>query len=259
MGRSSQKSGKSAGWGVDTLRFTSFSADELSSRTVEQWWRDVTGMEDRQVVHQPSAPWVEWGTLDGQVLTLRWHDDRIDWVLQPEKNDENRDTIVSLGLLKPSLDRFFQFTDKWFTLGPPKSNRIVLGAILLNPVETRQEGYLSLEQYLKNSVKLDAEGSSDFTYQINRRRKSAVVPELDINRLTKWFVWTWKSVSIQMQILPKQEIGQDIGEEKMACRLDLDINTAQETEGNFNIDIQKKLLIELRSLLEEIAEKGDVK
>lgn len=259
MGRRPKKSRKSAGWEVDTLRFTSFSAEELEGRTVEQWWREVTGLEDRQVIHQPNSPWVELGTIDGEVLTFRWQDDRIDWVLQPEKTDEDRDTIISLGELKPTLDKFIKILEKWFALNAPVSNRIVLGAILLHPVETRQDGYHYLEKYVKNSVNLDAEGSSDFTYQINRRRMSSIVPELEINRLSKWFVWTWKTVSFKMQILPKQEIGQDIGEEKMACRLDIDINTAQEVDGKFDINVQKKLLTELRSLLEEIAEKGDVK
>ncbi len=260
MGRRLNGLGEYAGWEVDTIRFTSFASEELKARTVEQWWRGVTGLEDRQVNQRPNGPWVESGTINGEVLTFHLQNQRIDWVLQPEKKDEDRDNIISLGELQPALDRFIQFIEKWFALEPPMSNRIVLGAILLHPVETRQSGYRHLEQYLKDFVEIDAEGSSDFTYQINRCRKSKIITGLEINRLSKWFVWTWKSVSVRMQIFPpQQDFEQDIGEEKMACRLDLDINTAPEFEGKFDIDIQKKLLTELRSLLEEIAEKGDVK
>ena len=50
----------------------------------------------------------------------------------------------------------------------------------------RELGYRELGRFLP-AVRLD-EDSSDFSYQINRPRRSTVIPELSVNRLSKWSV-----------------------------------------------------------------------
>jgi hypothetical protein len=94
----------------------------------------------------------------------------------------------------------------------------------------------------------DDEG--DFLYQYNRRRRSQRVPEVKINRLSKW---TW---------VPLGEVRAEGGElvfpAESACLLELDINTAPEFQGALPHDRYVPLFEEMVGLAVEIAARGDV-
>lgn len=251
--------GGSAGWEVDHLRLTSFPKEPLDIDEVEFWWRDLTGQKKRDVNLSPEGL-IEQGVVEGQQLTFKFEESRIDWLLQPVKGeDEPPRGVHSLGKLDDSLDRFLKLIEKWVDSRSPVSDRIALGTVLLHPVDNKEEGYRHLQPFLEQWVKVDPEGSSELTYSINRRRNSSVVPGLQINRLAKWFVWVWKPFRIEVRVQPRPGITQsESGEARMACRADLDINTAPEFEGSFDKPQQKDILAELRSLLLEMAAKGDV-
>jgi hypothetical protein len=186
----------------------------------------------------------------------------VDWVLRPETSEQEEvPAVLTTGSLRESLGALLPLVQKWFGLDScPVAKRLALGAVLLRPVDSRQEGYERLGPYLKDAVKLDPNGSSDFRYTINRWRSSKVVPDLRMNRLTTWFVWVWRPVKLTVRVRPDAEVSreQEAGEQQMACRLDLDVNTAPEFEGVFDPPRQGELLQELCELTEEIAAKGDV-
>ncbi len=72
---------------------------------------------------------------------------------------------------------------------------------------------------------IDAEGSSDFFYQINRPRLLRLLEsEFNINRLSKWSVATLEMLAFQIK--PDLKAFSP-SETKHALRLELDINTSQ--------------------------------
>ncbi len=249
-------------WEVDTLRFTTFLAGEFDAEHAERWWRDVAKQKTRDEVAVSQGGLVEQGVVDGKVLRLQCLGDRVDWFLQPKKvepGDEQPD-IYSLGKLAPSMVAFARYLHAWFELPTcPVAKRIALGAILLHRVDDREEGYRFLQPFLRDSVKLDAENSSEFNYTINRRRLSPSIDGLEINRMMKWFVWVWKSLKMTVRLHPEPMMPEtEEGALKMACRLELDMNTAPEFTGTLDQATQKATLDELTAFAEEIAAKGDV-
>ncbi|MHC5057097.1 MAG: hypothetical protein ACYTKD_20665 [Planctomycetota bacterium] len=250
-------------WEVDTLRFTAFLPGELDAEHSERWWRDVAKQKTREEVSMSQGGLVEQGIVDGKVLRLQCQGARIDWFLQPKKAEpgEEQPDIYSLGKLGPSLATFVRYMKVWFELPTcPVAKRIALGGILLHRVADREEGYRFLQPLLRGSVQLDVENSREFNYTINRRRPSPSVEGLEMNRMTKWFVWTWKPFAMTIRLQPGPVLQQtEEGAPKMACRLELDINTAPEFAGTFDQRAQEAILNELTAFAEEIAAKGDVK
>ncbi|MDQ7034545.1 MAG: hypothetical protein Q9P01_06835 [Anaerolineae bacterium] len=116
-----------------------------------------------------------------------------------------------------------------------------------------EAGYEKLTELLP--FKIDAENSSDFFYQINRRRNSNTISNLELNRLSKWSVLKLQTALIRTDIAANQLITLP---EAYACRLELDINTIQNFEGELDQDKLSDLFYELINLGKEIATKGDI-
>lgn len=249
-------------WLVENIRFTSFLAEPVDTRARGIWWSELTG-EDSQRIQKSDDVYSEIGPYEGQQLTLGCQSDkRLDWVLNSEvgEPDDLRADLPTVSFRK-SLDVLLPLVEKWLTLNNcPAAKRLALGVVLLQPVDTKQQGYEKLGPYLEKVVTLDPAGSSDFRYTINRRRNSEIVPDLEINRLTTWFVWVWKRVKLSVRMRSDTEVTreQETGEQQMACRLDMDINTVAEFQGEFTPQRQGELLQELSKLATEIAVKGDV-
>ena len=105
-------------------------------------------------------------------------------------------------------------------------------------------------------VRLDADRSSDFLYQINRRRISASDPEILVNRLSKWSVMHGGAVALAVigDTGPHLSRSPDY----FACRLELDINSAGPLSSSMLESGVAQLFEEFVSLGKEIAEKGDI-
>ena len=151
---------------------------------------------------------------------------------------------------------FLELMQRWFQLETfPLINRVALGVILTQPVETKREGYQRLSTYIP-SVHIDIENTSDFHYQINRPRSSrSGVPDLRINRLTKWSVALWRGATISMG---PESVQHSMGREHFACRLELDINTAPGLTAEIARENLPRILEELADLADEIAREGDI-
>ena len=103
-------------------------------------------------------------------------------------------------------------------------------------------------------VEVDIEGSSDLMYQISRSRQSSYDPDIKINRLTKWAVIKLETGAILDNPLTKIQTN-----EAFAAHLEIDINTAKETERTYSPDELQALFEELIVLGNEIVERGDIK
>jgi hypothetical protein len=163
--------------------------------------------------------------------------------------------IPVLGPFIETLEVFLGLTNRWFELETcPPLVRLAFGAVLLQPVENQTQGYEILSTYLPFQV--DLEETSDFLYQINRRRESATgIADVKINRLAKWSVQ--KTSQGFVPIIPLGQPQQLA--EFLACRLELDINTIAEFEGEFSREQLPRLFDELVALGKEIAEQGDIR
>ncbi|MGA6828710.1 hypothetical protein ACO9S2_14010 [Nitrospira sp. NS4] len=248
-------------WQVEVTRVTAF-YNPLPTETTQQWnswWNDLVGVppensnfRKRDGVSQHDGP------FHGAVLILALQPSRIDWYLKANGEEQNIEGLGESAFLRPeAITKFQELVTKWMQLGSyPSVNRIALGQVLLHPVESKEAGYLYLGNFL-HSVRLEPE-SSDFMYQINRPRQSNVVNGLRINRLLKCAVRlsAQLSFSVPMDTKENSAFARQV-KSNHACRVELDINTAQEHTGQFDRAASERILGELINLAKEIAEKGE--
>ena len=246
-----------SGWNVELLRFTGFLTPNVQVGE-PSWWEKIVGEKsETRLYRSKKGQFQEKGLLDDGEFVLGIEPFRIDWIFRViESQGENIKS--SLGAFKDVVNSFLSLMNKWFLMDNlPTLQRVAFGAVIFQPVESRKIGYEKLSKYLSESVKMDPDGSSDFIYQINRQRKSKLkIPDLLINRLTKWSVQRYRLIGIAFE--PESKTIYE-GQENFACRLELDINTIPNSEINFDADKYKNIFNELINLGIEISEKGDIK
>jgi hypothetical protein len=245
------------GWNVELLRFTGFLTPNVQIGE-PSWWEDIIGEKSETKLYQSKkGQFQEKGLLDDGEFILRIEPFRIDWIFRVIK-DQDENIKSSLGIFKDVVNSFLLLMEKWFLMDKlPTLQRIAFGAVIFQPVENRKSGYERLSKYLSESVRLDPDSSSDFIYQINRPRKSKLkIPDLSINRLTRWSVQKYRLVGIAIESESKTIYE---GQENFTCRLELDINTIPNSATNFDVDKYKNIFKELTNLGIEISEKGDIK
>lgn len=238
-------------WQAESLRITCFpgSATEFNSAN---WWQEVIGEQpENTVIRAREGIRQDEGHFNGRKVIFGTQPIRIDWLMGPKEEDGE----TTIGTFQDSLDSFLEIMARWFKVSPPL-RRLAFGTILVLPVESRESGYEVLGNYLPN-VKLDPIGTSDFLYQINRPRPNqSQIPELLINRLTKWSVL--KRGLARFELSPGAQVALFPSSETLACRLELDINTS----GDYKSDLPSDKLIdvfnELVELTKEISLKGDI-
>lgn len=248
-------------WQTGALRLTAFPSPSAQTKDID-WWNDVVGEQpDKRESRPRTLDQIEEGPYRNGKLTLSVSALRIDWVYEPivPEPPSGATEIPTLGSFPRTIKVFRESMSKWFQLGTmPSLVRLAFGAILLQPVEDHVEGYELLSRYLK--IDLDVEGSSDFFYQINRPRNSETsVPNLRINRLSKWSVSRFQKVLFSVSPASFTPSTVQRSKDLYACRLELDINTVPDFEDEFGRQALPKVFSELVDLGKEIAQKGDIK
>lgn len=239
-------------WQVESLRLTVFLAP--GAVVVDSAWEDLVGKPPEASVRRPVHQ-DEGGFEDGRLI-LATQPSRVDWLYTADLG-KIETGLPTVGSFSDAVSKFQQLMHRWLK-GCPPITRLAFGAILLQPVDNRIEGYKRIVEYLP-SVKLDGENSSDFAYQINRPRVSNNIDALQINRLSKWSVMEMQRLQF---VIPAEQVAvaqpAAPGEKKSACRLELDINTSHVFTGEFPKGKFFLVFDELITLGKEIAEKGDV-
>jgi len=184
-------------------------------------------------------------------ILLKISPGRIDLISQPNPNNILTEPLISLGNALQAMEDFKIQTNyvlhKLESISGTQVSRLAFGAELRIAKSDKSGVCRILNQLLEHSVKVD-EKSNDFQYSINRRRKSTINTDLEINRLT-----VWNALRYQLYI-NNQEIYND---NKFACHLTLDINTVQ-SEKILPLSNLEAAFIELTKLGIEIAEYGDI-
>lgn len=251
-----------AHWQTESLRFTAFPVGG-AAKLDESWWQAVTGQPPETKTVQPNVLAENGPIRDGRYrLVLNCIPGRIDWVLTGNNppNGAPDGAFPLAGLLEEALDSFQELIAPWLP-SCPDVQRLAFGVVVLHPVSTVPEGYRLLQNYLPD-LKLDADGSSDFSYSINRPRPSSVgIDGLLVNRLSKWGVVRIQrmrlmaSLGVGAPLLQQIELGGDF----TAARLELDLSTSADFTKALPRENLPALWKELVGFCVELTDKGDVR
>ena len=240
-------------WQVERLRLTLFHAS-TNEVNANGWWQQVVGEAPESSVSKPrSGERIEIGTTNEAQLLLHAQRQlgRLDWVMQAVDIYDGPAIVLPDG-----IEAFRSLMTAFLGLqGLPTAIRVAVGVIALLPTSDVGNGYQTLSDYLNFDI--DRATSRDFLYQINRRRKSVVLPECEVNRLMKW------SVGLHGQ----QAFA--VGEEGLIalagldgvdtfCRAELDINTVPFDGRNISASELEPMFSELLEMAREILREGDV-
>jgi len=247
-------------WDVLDLRLTAFHtvADSVSPQ-IESWWSELVGQVPETHVARPKEGIDEvTGTIaineTPADFTLRSQPDRIDWTVQPKPAPLAASAY--LGPLPPALSAFSNLVNVWVNTLTLPLTRLALGATLLIPVQSHQEGYTVLSQFVPFPLDPD---SFDFLYRINRPVLSASLSNgTRINRLTAWSVL--RSEYTRFVLAPgisKPEPAPSPLEPFFACRLQMDINTEPDPPIPLPPDKYADVLAEFCEIATSLAQHGD--
>ncbi|MCY3947416.1 MAG: hypothetical protein OXF44_14155 [Anaerolineaceae bacterium] len=241
-------------WDVVALRTTAF--PKPSSETLGLgWWDSVIGEPPEERKEQPrTQESVEHAKRGKGRIELQINPVSVNWIhhiteVQPQEKFE------ALGEFQSNCEEFTALMNKWFNLDAvPDLGRLAFGAVLIQSAHSHEAGLERLAKYIR-SVQVDPDNTSDFLYQINRRRASRqAIDGLVINRLTKWSVG-------RLRVLMTQSDGRSSflpTTSESLVQLEIDINTVPEFEGVIKREEISDVFEELVELGSEIALKGDV-
>jgi len=240
-------------WLAEQLRLTAFPVAG-SQPDIASWWQNVIGAEPENISSQPKLGIHQYeGNVGSGRVILVQQPGRLDWVyitaFDAQLGEPDEDNMLPFA---SASEQFANWMVKWHGLCPALK-RLAFGAILNMPVSSREEGYRRIDGFLP-SVQIDPVNSSDFLYQINRPREIAQIPSMRINRLTKWSVRATNRGRIEVAVGSPQLIPTALS---FAVRLELDINTPQEFEGELRPEHVPSLFAELMRQGTEISVRGD--
>lgn len=234
-------------WRASQLRLSVFPLAELAPEP-ENWWGETVGRDPNERQTRPrERSWSDQGALDSDdlagTLELRRAPTRIDWLLDNPPLPDTQDTGGAL----VATEAFRELLTPWLRETGSDAKRVAFGATLDRRVPDRANGYRTLSAYLP--FDLD-DSSSDFLYQINRRR-SVGPGAVTVNRLSKWSVAQFAGLSVDLSTQAASPL-----QPEYYARLELDINTAPDQE--FPPDQTAPIFERLVSLAIEIMENGDL-
>jgi len=253
MANEKKRKESNSAWQTESLRLTAFLAPGLITNDAA-WWEKLTGRAPETSIRRPL--YQDEGEFEEGRLTLSMQSLRVDWTYAVDLRKFGTE-LPTLGVFPETSSKFKNLISRWFEICP-SITRLAFGAVLLQPVSSRIEGYNRITGYLP-SVKLDGEGSSDFAYQINRPRPSKSMQALQINRLSKWSVMNLHYIQLAVDAgQPGLTQATIPNEGHNACRLELDINTSASFSGQLPKEKLSVIFDELIAVGKEIAERGDI-
>lgn len=222
------------GWVAEQLRLTAFPAMGSTTRSLD-WWEQVVGTApDESTSNNKRGSSVVSGDDGPGRLQLRLETERIDWLLLPPSSSREvgatTPDVLNMGAFAGAADHFSRRAIEWLRREDlPEITRLAFGLIAKHPEADHRSGYLVLPEYVP--VRVDP-ATSDFLYQINRPTRSAAVEGLAINRLSRWSIAAYRSVSFRVGIADSEPEVVHAAESQFALRAELDVNTAFEFKGN---------------------------
>jgi hypothetical protein len=208
-------------WQTELLRVTAF---PISGATVvPNSWKEITGNDpDESVKQPPPMQSFDAGPFFVGRLSVGYQPGRIELVLMPDQT-ARVEGLRHLGDFHPAMDMVLPAARKMF--GPDMvMQRLAVGAVLLYPVESAEDGYKVLRSILPVAREIP-ETARDFSFQLNVPVTLSVtgISDIEINRLLKWSAVRLRLANIVGgSDVPTQIVG---GTEIYVVRVEMDINT----------------------------------
>jgi hypothetical protein len=166
-------------WVTEVLRMTAF---PVSGATIlPNSWKDITGDDPDEVVKvPPPLQSFEAGPFYLGRLSVGHQPGRMDLILMPDQS-KSQDALAHVGAFDLAVDNVLPAAQKMFR-PDMVMQRLAVGAILLCPVESAEEGYKLVRSTLPVAREIP-ENASDFFYN-SIYRLSLVLPIIRRFRLT---------------------------------------------------------------------------
>ena len=192
-------------------------------------WEKLMGDRPQAINDRPRDGILqEEGNVEGNRLVLSSRARRIEWRVLPipptDPKGGSAATLTELGKGISLLARAVTISTDEIR----QVERFALGAILLKQPPDEAEVLRHLLRYFPDKG-LDSSDTSDFMYQINRRRRSASAPHVLVNRLARWSLEQVHSGNLQISAAAPPSV-QMFGS-RLTGKLVLDINTAPENNA----------------------------
>ncbi len=245
-------------WAAESLRLTTFHRVGSIDLQSPDWWQRVRSSQPEQQISRPGEGLVQQsGGFSDQQLLVNARPDRIDWIFHPAPNASTgpMGAVPILGPMLQAIDAFQAVNEKWLERCEPPT-RLAFGAVLLQSVNDLNSAFAKLGPFLP-SVDLRGVTTPDFLYQINRPSTSSFVEGLMINKLNKWSVAQSGNIAIKLGSGGIADFS--VATLGIACRLELDINTAPENTVPFAPTVASRLFNELKDFALDIAARGDTR
>ena len=238
-------------WQVESLRITVFPEDN-SQVSPSKLWDQHIGVEPEEVQIQRDRMDARHVEYANGVIFLVKQRDRIEWRYVAMQDEVQLPRIQTIGSLDSELDVIVELSNSWInSMHFVPIVRMAFGAVLLRPAENLEDSFGSLDRYLPF---LNIENLTEFSYRVNRRRLSKVMPQIPINRIAQWSLARFRSLDIA---LDRAEVHMATAGESLASRLELDMNTLHGRTTPLPSKDLSLLFQELVGLALEISAEGD--
>lgn len=175
-------------WKLGSLRITYF-CDITSLPLNAATFTRVFELEHESELHKRSEFATEFSTIkEGITYKAKGFGPKVDFTVEPIVVPESLLDLLEHPILPDGsslIERLLKSTTQLISDNHRAMRRIAVGMHFIHNVKNKDEGYEFLAQQIKG-IRLDT-NSSDFVYQINRKRLCDVEGnETYINRLSKW-------------------------------------------------------------------------
>jgi hypothetical protein len=243
-------------WKVRVLRLTAFvESDEGWAAAHQVQWEDLTSSKPEAKQSKGDEEQQEGPFPPGRLI-LQKQPRRVDVLYAGTGEDmEPATPVVTVGPFEPASEALRGVAAKLFDKVGRWCTRLALGTDFVRMAATVEEAYQALVEHIRTTP-FKLKGGQDFVYQLNRPRKSRVVPDMQINRLTRWNASSWRPVRFQvgggsspMVLTGPAHIGAVVA---------TDVNTVADRTEPLPANQLLALFEELRGLTAEIRDHGDI-
>lgn len=252
---------ESGPWQAQRIRATTFLSPDSEIDNNSVWSIVVGGIPDEEQRRPKEGSLHQVGTQGDFTIVLRILHPRVDWLVQPIIQRPEEPSVPpdwQAASFSDALKALSRIASQWLSMQLQVA-RVAFGAHLVQPANDIREASSRLSDYLTD-MKIDSDNSYDFFFQINRPRESKTIPQLRINRLSKWSIMTQATGGFDIQVAPGVEDRVSLSPitQRYASSLELDINTLANYEKYLPQPQLNNLFEELMDSGKEIAVQGDV-
>jgi hypothetical protein len=242
---------KQVSWEAEGVRFSAFPPPSVVFE-LRPLWEQLVGRPPDEVQERPQqGVRNEFGSFNAGHLFITQQLSRIDFIfgVHPNVAAANAD-LPSVGNLDKAADAHREVVTTWLSVAP-SLGRIAYAPTAINKVKSIEDAYALLRQLLPR-LPID-EGVRNMFWQINRPRRSKILRELTINRVSKWSALSMQIMQIQSE---SGKVLSNVESSSHCSKVELDIYTEPFTP--IPAESLSPLFEELVSTAYEILADGDV-